>query len=52
MAIQTFSKEYYQLVTCGEEEVVTNNIKITVTANRALEPAFCPTGNLSGVHPV
>ena len=43
MAIQSFSKEYYQLRYLGEEEVVnTNNIAIAVTANRAWSQHFVP----------
>ena len=35
MAIQSFSKEYYQLIVTCEEDVFTNNI-VTVLASRAL----------------
>ena len=35
MAIQSFSKEYYQLLVTCEEDVFINNI-VTVTASRAL----------------
>ena len=35
MAIQAFSKEYYQLLVTLEEDVFMNNV-ITISANRAL----------------
>lgn len=41
MAIQSFSKEYYQLLVTCEEDVSINNI-VTVTASRALSQHLVP----------
>lgn len=41
MAIQAFSKEYYQLLVTCEEDVFDNNV-ITVSANRALSQHLVP----------
>lgn len=41
MAIQSFSKEYYQLLVTCEEDVFINNI-VTVTASRALSQHLVP----------
>ncbi|MBR6862346.1 MAG: hypothetical protein IKM73_13600 [Acidaminococcaceae bacterium] len=41
MAIQSFSKEYYQLLVTCEENVFSDNI-ITVSANRALSQRLVP----------